>query len=948
MNSWRPKTRMPGRTWAALLLAVLSLGYGASAASAAPRAPALTGPADNATVQSVPAFAWKPVRRATAYEFQLAADRGFGSIVGGRGRGSFQTGNTYATVDISVPDGAYYWRVRSIDEKRRAGRWTTPRRLHKDWSAAPRLLGPADDAEVRWPGSPLVLRWSSVPHAFKYQVLIARDPSLAAPVVGTSARPVETSGTVFALQGTLTPGSYYWGVVPLDAQGHKGAPSAVGRFTWNWPTGTTMRLEDLNAEAAVFDPLFTWDRVAGAARYEVEVNSSQDFAGGSKVCCTETIIGTSVSPRKVLANNRYYSRVRAIDTDGNAGVWNEGPTFRKDFDAVVPTIPNLRMVRHPADTASGLASSMPIVSWDPVPGASSYQLQATEYVGVGACDWSRGDRIDVLTAATSWTPLARGPAAATPGGVSYPRAATDTFVPQDGRTYCVRVLARSDRDQKNDEVVSDWTQLGGAHQPAFTYQASVFTAFPSIPVTPADGYLEPQSGAVSPRLPLFTWRPVAGARSYWVVVAKDALFTEIVDVALSDIPAYAPRDAKTPYTYPDETTSYYWSVLPATGTRGSGTFTTPLENNPHAFDKRSRPPGLIAPGDGADVHFQPTFRWTSTEGARTYTIQVSDDVTFANPLDNIVTASTAFTSASTYPADTRLYWRVRANDERGVGLTWSQTQSFQRRLAVPALSPDNVRGGETIPLLTWSPVDGAVSYSLHVDQVDGTRRDFTLRSPAFTPVAFYGTGIWSWRVRANFPTGRVTTISGAHSPAQAYTRSIGAPSGVRTRRSGRRMVFSWDPNVGVRRYRVELSETNSFTQLAEQTTTDNTEWAPKLRNPRVGKGPVFWRVAAMDEGNNYGAFASGVLASPRDLIVSVQGTLRARRKGTLTVTVTDGRGRRVRGATVRVRGVGVRRRGRTSKKGSATLAMTPKRSGAVNVTAAKRGYRTGREVLRVG
>jgi hypothetical protein len=194
----------------------------------------------------------------------------------------------------------------------------------------------------------------------------------------------------------------------------------------------------------------------------------------------------------------------------------------------------------------------------------------------------------------------------------------------------------------------------------------------------------------------------------------------------------------------------------------------------------------------------------------------------------------------------------------------------------------------------------------------------------------------------------VTTISGAHSGAQAYTRSIGAPSGVRTRRSGRRMVFSWDPNVGVRRYRVELSETNSFTQLAEQTTTDNTEWAPRLRNPRVGKGPVFWRVAAMDEGNNYGAYASGVLASPRDLIVSVQGTLRARRKGSLAVTVTDGRGRRVRGAVVRVRGVGVRRRGRTSKKGSATLAMTPRRSGAVTVTATKRGYRRGREVLRVG
>src|SRR5262245_29507927 len=56
-------------------------------------APALQSPADNASVQSLPAFEWGTVAHAVTYQFQLAADASFSAIVqsGLPGSGSIET-----------------------------------------------------------------------------------------------------------------------------------------------------------------------------------------------------------------------------------------------------------------------------------------------------------------------------------------------------------------------------------------------------------------------------------------------------------------------------------------------------------------------------------------------------------------------------------------------------------------------------------------------------------------------------------------------------------------------------------------------------------------------------------------------------------------------------------------------------------------------------------------
>jgi hypothetical protein len=937
-----------------LLLWVVLMSTQVALAGAATRlaAPRTLKPDDAAAVQAVPWFSWKPVRRAAKYEFQLSADSDFHSVVY---RGGFFTRNTYATVPKTLADGDYFWRVRAIDAKSHAGRWSAERSVHKRWGDRPVLLGPADGGTVTYPLTPLVLRWAAVPYAYKYVVTIATDPGLAHSALG-SVPSIETSATSLALPIALAPGRYYWAVTPEDADKHPGAGSAVASFDWSWPTRTTPAVTDLNPDPRVYDPRFSWTSVLGAAQYQVEVNSSQDFAVGSRVCCDDLAVGTSMSPVKLLPNNAYYWRVRAIDMDGNAGVWNVGPSFTKTFDEVNPTVPGLRLRDNLADVTPALGASgfpettAPVLSWNPVPGASSYDLTVAPWEPPGFCDWTQThtsvpNARSFTIAGTAWTPL--GPSAGVmPVGNAFRTVASDGgWHLFDGASYCVRIRARSDRDARGSEVVSDWTQLGGEGHAAFTYSQPAQTCAPAS--MPASGYLGPTGGSVSVRTPLFTWRSVPGACGYFVVVARDPDFTKIVDVAITNTPAYAPRTGFGATTYPDETTSYYWAVMPTRDANGVGLSTQPQQDFPQAFQKRSTPPALLGPTGGQVVASQPVFVWQPTEGARSYRLQIADDPTFGNPIADVATDSTSYTSTSALPADSTLYWRVRADDENRVGLTWSATGTFRRRFPVPVLT-SNPTGGQAIPVLSWLPVDGAVSYDMHVEQADGTKKNFNMRSTAFTPISFYGTGVWHWEVRANFRSG-FTTVSGGYTNPLPFAREIATPTAIHTVKANGGAVLTWDPAPQARQYRVQIAADDSFTQIVEEATVSNTSYAPFMLAAAYRNGSrLFWRVATMDEGSNLGGWASAALRAARQLKIRAKGSLRAHRTGTVRVKVTAGAGRGLARAVVRVRGAGVSMRPRrTNRSGRVTLRLTAAAKGKVELTAEKAGYAPSTTTVRV-
>lgn len=947
----------------AVMLAALTDCAAQAASRPAPRTlapPVLQEPASGATVEQADVFAWKSVRGAARYQYQISASSRFGSTVLGTGDGG-GAGTTVATataLNKAIPDGRYFWRVRTIDARARAGRWSKARRFTKDWSTPPVLLAPTEDFGVTWPTNPLVLRWSSVPYAFDYAVTIATDPDLASPVLGGTAKPVRTRGTAFALPDTLPPGRYYWAIRPFDINGNTGRVSRVGSFTWSWPSATATRVTDLNPAVEVYDPQFSWDPVPGAATYEVEVNAAQDWASGSKVCCGDPVTGTSLSPTRTFENNRYYWRVRAVDDAGVSGQWNVGPAFEKTFDNVAPSINNLR-VRDAAgevDVSGGVPDlASPIVTWDPVPGASSYEVQVTPLISLG-CDWGRKPRegfVRDLTAGTSWAPMNSGSINSSPGPKAWGAPKLGEGV-APGETYCARVLARSDRPGGSDNgFVSTWTYVrSGGSDAAFRF-VEPDPGTPTAPfVVPEASYRSPARGSAHGRLPLFTWAPVPGARGYYVVVSNDPDFTTVTDYAYVRINAYAPgSDKLTAITYPDETTSYYWTVLPAANANGTGS--TAQVGDGHtttvAFEKESRPPELLTPAPGSLVDLVPTFRWTPAEGARRYRLQVAQDPTFATLLDDVATASTAYTSSTAYPADTALHWRVQMLDENDVGMSWSATGTFRRRLPVPAVLGQVTPAGSGIPILSFTPLIGAVSYDVHVEQSDGRPKDFTISSPVFTPTAFFGSGVFTWRARATFATAGRRKVSGGYFVPQSFVRTIPAPTRVVGTRTSKRMEVAWSPVPAAKQYLVELAATNDFSgAMTKRTATTAVVFDTASAVARTG-GKLYWRVQALDEGNAAGTAATGTFSLPKGIKVSVTARLRRGVTSKVSVRLTDTRGGKVSKATVRVKGAGLRSLKRTSStRGRLTLRLRPRRRGTVTLSVSKLGYRGATVRIRVG
>ncbi|MDP9491981.1 MAG: hypothetical protein M3P42_07255 [Actinomycetota bacterium] len=960
----------------ALVAAAVLLAVAAPTPAATLAAPTPLSPAAGASLQALPSFAWSAVAGAARYEFQFAADAGFNSPVFGRGEDQFFTRNTRATLKKTAPNGTYYWRVRAVSADGSVSPWTAPRQLRKGWTLAPALQAPAHGTVVSHPSNPLVLRWSSVPYAAKYLVTIASDPLLGSAVGGQQN--IETSGTVYAPRALLLPpGTYYWGVTPLNSQGHRGVPSPVASFMWTWPTNASASVEDLMGETEVFDPFFSWSPVPGAAKYELEVNPTADFSAGSKVCCTGTVIATSHSPTSLLRDNTYYWRMRALDAFGNAGSWNLGSPFSKTFAKVppvtAPSVKNLRMRDNLADPGSdldgstpGYQTSVPVLAWSPVPGASSYEVDVFPFEG-GICDWSDAnlDHWHSMTTTSAWTPLGSGWKGVKP----YPDArqvANEIYSMIAGKSYCARVRPRADRDILNGEVYGDYTYLNDGTGSAFTWvgppsgaacSPSCFTGNLG-----ADDYVLPTTGTSTTRTPLLTWKPIAGKASYYVLVAKDPSFSNLVDYAFTQVPAYAPRGAFSPTSYSDEDTLYYWAVLAATNADGDNSVGNPLEAAPHNFQKLSNPPSLMSPASGSDVVGQPTFRWGTVEGTRKYKLQVSQDPSFGTLLEpDIATASTAYTSTTSYPADTVLYWRVRADDENNIGLRWSAVSNFQRRLPAPAPKFDSP-AGDMYPLMSWLPITGAVSYRIAVDEPDGDHAEYDdFRSAAAAFVKMTGTGVAGIRVRANFPTKTGGTTPGPWSTTAFFTRTMGEPTGAATDASVNHLLFSWDAKPGAKQYRLLVANREDFAVSVEDVTTDNTSYAPPLTSAAYAAGGTFyWKVSAIDEDRNVGDFTrahsftlkktvtgpGGVQVSQR-LRLGVKGRLRVKRMSRLVVTVRAG-GRVVRGAKVRGLGSGLRPRWRaTNLRGQVVFRFRPKARGNVLFQATKRGYLVGAAQVRV-
>ena len=606
---------------------------------------------------------------------------------------------------------------------------------------------------------------------------------------------------------------------------------------------------------------------------------------------------------------------------------------------------------------NGAASPTPSVSFKwmgyPSGGACSPSCNPG-YLGPVDYALPQAGTVSVRTPYFTWRPLTRPMVALLNGG-----GATALTVYQQASSITSLQVREHASDSSYDELYVSGSVNGLLRSEVYVFPDNADAsdiaelARQLNGLAPYDGSLlvSAQASAGGPLNYVTSASWTTGKMSYFVLVAKDAQFSNIVDYGFTQVPAYSPRSLLKPTSYSDETTSYYWVVLPANHMNGGEAVGAPLLGAPQTFEKRSTPPDRVEPASGANLNGHPTFRWTSVEGARRYRVQVAQDDHFGTLLEDVLTDSTAYTSNTTYPADTVLYWRVRADDENLIGLTWSTPGTFQKRLATPRVTPGLPTSGDYIPTWTWDPIAGAVSYDIHVDLPDGTQRDLTgLRTAALTPVIMYGTGVFRWKVRANFPRQPFGTVAGPYSPTHVFTRTIAEPTGVRSDNSKKYPLLLWDPKPGPKSYRVQISQRADFGTLVEDVSTDNTNHAPLLIHPAYSAGgALYWRVAAMDEGRNTGDWSPvqqiGVV---RRLRLAARGAPKRKRVRKIVITVRGPGTARVGGATVRVSGAGARSAMvRTNRKGTATFRVRATKRGTVVFQATKSGFASATLRLRV-
>ncbi|MDX6562676.1 MAG: hypothetical protein QOD65_2490, partial [Gaiellales bacterium] len=640
-------TRLFARLLAPTLAAAIL--FAPAVAQAKPAAPKATAPKANTTVSTMPVLTWNPAKRAVSYEVQIASDAGFNPALV-----DITTVNLRFVNSKTLSNGAYFWRVRSIDAASESSKWSGVRKFTKKWNSVAALLTPASLASIAYP-APAILTWAAVPGASTYRVSVAAGAAgggVDAPggIISNGAlawsanggQPIETSNTNLAVSTALHPGTYYWQVVPVDAEGHAGTPSAIMSFAWLWAGTTTPTVTDMVPGVEIYDPLFQWAPIPGAASYQIEINPTSGFATGSKVFSANTT-ATSFAPTQTLPNNTYYWRVRGVDPQGQAGPWNNGPAFDKTYDqTVLPGPPDLAVWDSSgAGPFNGAHVNQPVVTWDTVPGARKYEVQVN-------CGTPRV----FFTANTSFTSFADSGQSTVPIFLSKPgvNVAQEPAVMNNGEHCAVRVRAYA------DTAIDGTTIFGPFATITFDVGSEVGFSNPDVPCDDAfcPGRLDwgdiwtPYVGSIVPKSPLFCWSPSdmnpnAGGGGnnvpsdhYWVTIARDSNFTTSVQSAYTEVPCYAPREPLV-----DEGTLYYWQVIPVAGTPTGWSADAATDGGfvaAPSFQHASVPPTPKQPVGGAPATGPVLFQWSPVpEQVKNYTIEIAQDSSFSTILESATT-----------------------------------------------------------------------------------------------------------------------------------------------------------------------------------------------------------------------------------------------------------------------------------------------------------------------
>lgn len=830
------------------LLAGLSAPFAAAPAQAA--APSgmttLLSPAEGDTVGGNPVFSWSPVAGAVKYRVQIAATSGFESPIY-----TVDTASVNATPVNALPTGALYWRVAPTDGSTGVGVYTVGS-FTRVWADAPVLLAPADGATLTYPDDPLLFTWSPLTGAQKYNVQIDDDVNFINPLTSTT-----TNNTSYTLADPQTSDqTFYWRIQGVS--GSVNSPWSEPRsYHVEWPS--TPILLSPSPGQSITDVVLKWSPVAGAATYQLQVSSNEDFT--NNMAFDVVTRSTSYSPPQTLDNASYYWRVRARDAKAvpNLGGWSaliEGsPAYFTRSWNLAPTL-----VSPPDETFD---VSVPTFRWTAVPYASHYELQISTNSNFS------GDEVwECYTNQTSYTPYAikeSVPLPTVPGVCEITQTKPDL-----NEVIYWRVRA-----------IDGPANVLGLYSSTFSFMLR-HTAMPTL-LSPADD--------ATVTVPTLSWSPVLGVSRYKVTVKNAATGTAIsgspfTTYATSLTPGISAGTLEAPKAY-----TWYVQTLDEQGRAGP----FPLLQDQPTFTYAAPPAATseivnpLIPIDGAATPIMPQMAWEPVVGAVEYVVYYG---VYGSPFVSELgtTSMTSFTSMTIPPTSDTYRWFVNAIDGNGQVID----ENPQERTFVledipvvtgysPAKCADNAcpTTPET-PRLEWTPTPHTGGYQVVLandPSFTNEVRTYQTSYPSLTPrealldsaagQAYYWLVIPCRIGNDGCGPDDVFETASAFRKRSTPVTPLSPAEGAEVSS----VTFTWAEYTGTnstlgfaqgaKRYRIQVSTVQDFATILDQQDVDQTTYTP--HDKTYPEGPLYWRVTAIDNGNNaltYSAVRSLVKASP--------------------------------------------------------------------------------------
>lgn len=347
----------------------------------APAAPALLGPADEATGSPInQGLTWEASAGALTYGVQVATEDTFATpLVSETGLEVLAYQNS-GLANLTE----FFWRVNATNGDGTSD-WSTVRSFTTIIAApaVPVLSTPAD-AAVQAPINQRVA-WGAAARAASYAVQVATDDAFSALVVDETG----VTDLFWDNAGLTNMEDYYWRAKATNAGGSSDWSAAR---TFRTIVAAPTLLLPADGELSEPDPAeFSWTEPDGATEYHFQLATDAMFTA-----IVHEDYGLAVAAAIVAGldhDTEHFWRVKANSADG-WGAWSG--TF--DFITVVETPAGFV----PANHATWVSNPVTF-SWDAVPGAITYQIQVASDSGFVSIIWDDATLTDPEYEATGFT-----------------------------------------------------------------------------------------------------------------------------------------------------------------------------------------------------------------------------------------------------------------------------------------------------------------------------------------------------------------------------------------------------------------------------------------------------------------------------------------------------------------------------------------------------------------